>query len=528
MKKLKAIFSALTAAALALTVTVFAGCNNKEHVTEHVHTWGDDYKCTECGAECGHVYDDNYKCTECGYQHTHTYESGWTADETGHWHASQCDGHSVTRGFARHRYNDEYVCSTCNYRHEHTYSAEWSYDADKHWHADTCGHGVISDETGHDWDETYTCKVCGYSMRNAGISVSKAVTEYTLSSSKPTVDISVSDISVKLARVNESVVQDITEYTLEYYKGGERLDDLNGVGGGAYNIWAKATIDIDGEAVECESFVIVYVIDNLNRLSFNKTAEGTVTSQGKSVIDRMSDTWTFTATYASGKTETVALGGNCSVTGLDTNKETAGSAANVTYTVYNCKGDPVSKSASVFYTVTAAQNQVTTDTYVFANLQGTLTAEQQNLSTYVLPAGELGGNQFMTVLADNVAWYRGPTNNVLEIQGDAIKVSLNGVGTISISVDSTSSANVSSIALKDKDGNLIAGTPGASCVEKDDDANAYSVTGKGGLITFIILTPGEYTICSVESVTVGGDIRDTNRHTRIQSLVVVDEKVVSE
>ncbi|MGN0806685.1 MAG: hypothetical protein ACI4MC_06560 [Candidatus Coproplasma sp.] len=531
MKKLKAIICMAMAAVMSVAVVCAAGCHSHTYSEEWVQTDTEHWKAATCEhtdekGELGeHVYDSNYVCTICGYQHTHTYSADWTADDTGHWHATEC-GHDVTKGFAAHRYNSDYTCTTCGYHHEHTYSQTWSYDASKHWYADTCGHGTITGEAEHDWDETYTCKVCGYSMRNAGISISKEVTEYTLSAKNPTVDIPLDDISVKLARVNESLVQDITDYTLEFYKGAEKLENLNGLGGGAYNVWAKATVEIDGAPVECESFVIIYVIDDLTKLTFNKDAEDTVTTQGKSVIDRMSGTWSFTATYASGATETVYPGDNLLLTGLDTNKVTAGSSATATYTTYNSKGDAVTKSANVFYTVTEAQNDVITSTYSFDALKATLTAEDQAASTTVLPAGALGGNAFVTVLGDSVAWYRGPTNNVLEIQNDALKVTITGVGTISLSVDSTSSTNISSIALKDSDGNFVVGTPGAECVEKDDEVDAYSITGKGGLITFIILQPGEYTICTISDITVNGDIRDTNRHTRIQSLVVVDEKVV--
>lgn len=529
MKKLRAVVAVLTAAVMSIPVLSLIGCKHSHSYSdEWVQTETEHWRVATCehtdeiGYYGEHTYDENYVCTTCGYQHTHTYSTEWEADDRGHWHAAEC-GHDVVRGFAAHRYDSNYTCTTCGYRHVHTYSEEWSFDANKHWHVDTCGHNTIISEAEHNWDETYTCKDCGYSMKNAGISISKTVTEYTLSSKNPTVNIPVSDITVKLARVNESLVQDITDYTLEYYKGGEKLDNLNNLSGGAYNIWVKATIDIDGEDVECESFVIVYVIDNLSKLTFNKTAEGTVTSQGKSVIDRMSDTWQFTATYESGKTETITLEDGCYVTGFDTNKETTGASANVSYTAYNCKGEPVTKSVNVFYTISAASNEVVTSAYDFNKLAETLTSEEQALSTVTLPAGTLGGNAFMTVLGDNVAWYRGPSNNVLEIQDDAIKVTINGVGTISLSVDSTSSTNISSIALKDSEGNLIAGTPGATCVEKDDNVNAYSITGKGGVITFTIFTPGEYTICTVADITVGGDIRDTGRHTRIQSLVVVDE-----
>ncbi|MGN1103347.1 MAG: hypothetical protein ACI4QI_00575 [Candidatus Coproplasma sp.] len=531
MKKLKAIICMATAAIMSFAVVSAAGC--------HSHTYSDTWETSdtqhwktatcehtdEIGELGDHEFNSSYVCTVCGYKHTHTYADEWTSDDTSHWHAAEC-GHDVKKGTALHRFDANYTCTTCGYHHDHKYATEWSVDANKHWHADTCGHGTVSAEAEHDWDETYTCKVCGYSMLNAGISISKTTTEYTLTSKKPTVDIPVSDITVKLARVNESLVQDITDYTLEYYKGAERLENLNGLGGGAYNIWAKATIDIGGEQVECESFIIVYVIDDLKSLSFNKTAEGTVTTQGQSVIDRMSGTWSFTATYASGRTETV-YADDVAISGLDTNKVTTGSAATVVYTVYNSKGVPVSSTASILYTVTQSQNTVITSTYNFDALKATLTATEQAASSVVLPIGELGGNPFATILADNTAWYRGPTNNLLEIQHEALKVTITGVGTISLGVSSTSSSNISSIALMDSEGNFVAGTIGTSNIERDDDVDAYSITGKDGKITFIILTPGEYTICTVDDVTVNGDVRDTNRHTRINSLEIVDEQVAN-
>lgn len=528
MKKLKAVISVIIAATMSFVVFTVTGCHAHTFSSDWVQTETEHWRTATCehteekGDYGEHSYNDKYVCTVCGYKHTHTYGNTWTADDSGHWYPTEC-GHDVKYRFAAHRYNTDYVCTTCGFDHNHSYSTEWNFDANKHWHNDVCNHGTTSNVEEHDWDDTYTCKKCGYVMRDAGISMSKVTTEYVLSAKKPTVDIAVNDISVKLARVNESLVQDITDYDLKFYKGNVELENLNGVGGGAYNIWATATVQIDGQPVTCESFVIVYVVDNLSKLTFNKTSATAVTTQSKSVIDRMSDTWTFTASYASGRTEQIGAS-DCLITGLDTNKVTTGSSASVTYTVRNAKGDSVSKAASVYYTVSQADNNVVTQTYSFDALKNTLSSEQQALSSMVLPAGELGGNSFMTVLSENVAWYRGPSNNLLEIQNDAIKVTITGVGTISLEVDSTSSTNISSIALKDSDGNLIAGTPGADCVEKDDTSDAYSISGKGGKINFVILTPGEYTICTLDGVTVNGEIRDTNRHTRIQSLVVVDER----
>lgn len=531
MKKLKAIICIATAAIMSFAVVGAAGC--------HSHTYSDTWETSdtqhwktatcehtdEIGELGDHEFDSNYVCTVCGYKHTHTYETGWSSDDTSHWHAAEC-GHDVKKGTALHRYDANYTCTTCGYHHDHKYATEWSYDANMHWHADTCGHGTVFDEGEHNWDSSYTCIDCGYSMLNAGISISKTTTEYTLSAKNPTVDIPVSDITVKLARVNESLVQDITDYTLEYYKGGEKLENLNGLGSGAYNIWAKATIDIGGEQVECESFIIVYVIDDLKTLAFNKTADGVVTTQGQSVIDRMTGTWSFTATYNSGRTETV-YADDVLITGLDTNKVTSSAAATITYTSYNSKGVATSKQATVGYSVTQSQNTVITSTYDFDALKATLIVEDQAASSVVLPIGELGGNPFATILSDNVAWYRGPTNNVLEIQYDSLKVTITGVGTISLGVSSTSSTNISSIALKDSNGNFVAGTIGTTNVERDDTDDAYSITGKDGTISFIILTPGDYTICTVDEITVNGDVRDTNRHTRITSLVVVDEQVAN-
>lgn len=534
MKKLKAIICMITAAVMSFAVVGVAGCG-------HSHTFSDTWETTETehwkAATCEHTeekgeygthtFDSNFVCTVCGYKHSHKYLTEWESDENGHWHNASC-GHDTTRGYAIHRYNNDYLCTTCGYQHNHSYSQDWSHDADKHWHADTCSHNTVSAEAEHDWDENYVCRTCGYTMRNVGISVSKTVTDYTLSATTPTVNVPINDIKVNLARANESTVREISlsECTLEYYKGGQRIDNLNGLSGGAYNIWVKTNVEIDGAMKEVESFVIVYVIDTLQSLTCDRFATGSVFRQGKSVIDRISETWKFTATYASGATEDITAS-DLNITNFDTNNETAGANATATYTAYDSKGVATSKSTYVNYKIEASQNQVTTNSYSFDALKATIPADKQSEKTITLAAGALGGNEFATILGDNVAWYRGDGNYLLEIQNDALKVSLTGVGMITIGVSSTSSANISSIALKDSEGNYILGKSDSSNIEKDDDRNAYSIYGKDGIIKFIILNPGEYTICTVEDITVEGDISDTNRHTRINSLEVVNEEVTN-
>ncbi len=155
-----------------------------------------------------------YKCTKCRYvlrteavpvitaDHTHNYEDDWKYDSNSHWHECACgdktdiashtsDGGTVTLAPSE---NSEgiitYKCNECDCilrmetipattpEHTCSYGTNWKYDSTSHWHECSCGNksdisrhisngGIVtvqptSTTTGV---KTYSCSVCGYTMR---------------------------------------------------------------------------------------------------------------------------------------------------------------------------------------------------------------------------------------------------------------------------------------------------------------------------------------------------------------------------
>lgn len=481
MKKLKTLFSVLTALVLAGTVVGLAGCS-----------------------------------------HEHEYNTAvWAKDDSGHWHAATC-GHTDEKiDFESHTYNSNYKCTTCGWQHTHSYASTYSYDAYTHWNECSCG--LKKNETKHDW-ENGQCSVCHMEMPSIGIDVTKTTTEYPLASGTaagPSVaNISVADLTVKILNADESESSTLTaaDYTVKCYNGAEEVTDLSAVGPGAYNLWVSANIDVGGETKECKSFVVVYVIDEFESLEWDYGAEGAVYTQPLSILDSMSSTWKFTAKYKSGRTKTVTVD-DCIISGLTTDSVTKSATATVAYTSLNAKGESESKSAQVFYEITAASKTINTYTYSYTAL-GTLSEK------YKFPVGALPGdaNAFLSVVNEGAAIYRNSgSTQVLEIKGEALSITVTEVAKLTISVSSTSSSNTSAIAIKNAAGEYIAATSVSSSVVKDDDYNIYGLPGKSHTITFVITTPGIYTICTADEFTSNGDTTDTNRNTRIDSLVLIEE-----
>lgn len=116
------------------------------------------------------VYDENYHwhnkdgavtdkavhsytmgvCSVCGYKLT------WKYDTTYHWHlvngvVYDKTEHSLSGG----------VCSVCGYKASQsaTGTESWNYDSEHHWHV---VNGNTVDRVNHVYDNSGTCKVCGY------------------------------------------------------------------------------------------------------------------------------------------------------------------------------------------------------------------------------------------------------------------------------------------------------------------------------------------------------------------------------
>ena len=411
--------------------------------------------------------------------------------------------------------------------HTHTYSTQWSYDENQHWHAATCEHTDLKNDVGNHVDEDVDgfCDVCGYEVgipvHNVGIEMTKTTTEYVLDGSL-TANIALDDISVNIVRSDGTDGAVITDYEIKCYKGQVELTEAKMAEAepGAYNIWASA--QVEGLDEKAESFVIVYVVDAIESITFNSEAAGTVVTQQAGAVDKMSSTWNFTATYSSGRQENLTAD-DVTITGVVPGTVTDNGVANVSFVYTNAKGEesePV--TTQVNYTVTEAGGQQTVENHYSFDALAAVVSDPAAGSLTLTQDDFTGVNSFITVVAGGTVNYRGPSNNVLEIKNEALSVTFQGTGTLVIQARSTSNSNTSSIAIKGPDGNYVEGTYTSANVQKDDALNVYTVTGAMNEISFIISQPGTYTLCTLSSVTVNGSPVGTGRNTRIGAIDMTD------
>lgn len=325
MKKLKVLMTAVLAVATAAACFTAVGCKKDKHQhtfstrweTSDTHHW---HKATcehtdEQGDYGAHDYDENYKCKVCKYQHEHKYDAN-------------------------------YKCTVCGYQHNHTYENTWSSNDSYHWYEASCGHSDTVNRISHDLDNDYKCKICGHQLVETGVMIAKKTVEYVLNGST-TANIDLSDLEVsKLSQGGIAMGKlDAGNYTLSYYKGKEEVtaESLAQATEGAYNIWVKSTLN----GKQTESFVIVYVLDNITKIEMT---EGE-TTQVKGPTNIIKPTWKFRVTYASGATKDLTAD-EVKIEGL-TVAVAKEATATVSYTDVNAKGVSTTVSVKVNYTVTA-------------------------------------------------------------------------------------------------------------------------------------------------------------------------------
>lgn len=127
-----------------------------------------------------------------------------------------------------------------------------------------------------------------------------------LSGTATTATIDLNKIKVEVVDEKGATLATLTpaEYTVELYKGTEKLTSASGLKGGVYQIWAKANkgyvLDYDWRP---DDFVIVYVVNNVVSLAWeNKESASFEQMAGD---DEITSSWHFTATYADGTTKDV-------------------------------------------------------------------------------------------------------------------------------------------------------------------------------------------------------------------------------
>ena len=336
---------------------------------------------------------------------------------------------------------------------------------------------------------------------------------YTLSSSVTEVEIDVSKIVVKGTERDGTVSSEISDYDVKLYRGNEKIP-LNGgttanVKAGAYNILVTSESERTPGFIR-SGFAIIYVNDDLVGFEL----KGGDFSQD-SGLDIISDTWEFTATYASGETKTITAK-EC-VYELDTMTVVKDAPLTITYTDYNAKGGKVTKSVDVTYTINRVYGKIE---YTFDH--SAIECTEDNIP---LDQGDYlkGVNAFLQ-LAGGTATFRSKTANpkaadCIEVKEKGLNVRFEGVGEIKVGFSSTGSKNESAVALMDVGGNYIPAIyeESNSIRVYDKNPNIYLVTGTIEFVfTFKITKPGVYTIASPAKET------GINRGCRVYSISMED------
>lgn len=395
--------------------------------------------------------------------------------------------------------------------HTHTFSSEWSKDRYTHWHAATCGHNDLrGDEAGHTWGTDNKCTECNI-VRANGIEVTKTTTVYKMGTSK-FINVPVNDLTVNLLHEDGSVNREMSasEYTVSYYKGKEKLDNLNSVDAGAYNIWVEA--ELENQIVD--SCVVVYVTDIFADLEMT----GGETEQ---VIggDHITPTWKFRATLLSGNTIDLGIS-DVHVSSFSSFEIASDHKATVSYEYIDSMGKSTIMEIYVPYVITEPEGNVTLieNAFSYDAIQGVTTDKTQLKNEHMT-----GVNSFITVTDVADFQWRSASGKYVEIQGASLEVDFEGTGVFRITCASTSSENVSALALIDEDGNYVTATYSSNKVFMDSERSIYAINGNAGVdFSFTINKPGKYRICSVDEVQSAEDLIDTKRYLRIWNISLVD------
>lgn len=340
-----------------------------------------------------------------------------------------------------------------------------------------------------------------------------------LSTAKPTSGFNPSNITVKTVDAYGNVsAQPLSssEYTLKVYKEDTEITSYSNLGAGTYQIWAykKAPIAQD---YEMSGFALIYIVDNLKTFEFT----GGVTSQ-EIGIDEMSSGWTYKATYETGK-EVNLTAENVVVSNLSTLTQTGTSSnpdatrtAYASFTDVNAKGEKITKTVNIPYTVVQGNKIRNVNNYDYSKIP---VKDKDNTPLTQADFADVA-NSFITLAGGTVNYRTG--NACIEIRYDALQVTFTGVGTLVIEARSTGNSNVSSIGVKGADGKYVAGTFSSSDVTELTYPNgkAYQVTGGYNAITFTISKPGTYTIFTLTDDPEGSSTY--NRTTRINAITKTD------
>lgn len=370
-----------------------------------------------------------------------------------------------------------------------------------------------------------------YTKEGFRVTLAEGVSDtINLTADSPTATIDPTKIEVRRVDAYGNVIDepvspdDYENYTVEVYKENEKITNYTGLTGGTYQIWVTA----DSKTVagyKISGFALIYVVEDVVANSFKKTSTGDTTQNIG--VDVMTAGWTYEIRYATDPDTPVAITADkVTVTNLNTLSANNGTAT-VTYSYKLANGVQYSQSIQVPYSVVQGENQVKdTNTYDYAVLP-----ECAVDSKPLKQEDFTGVNSFLTVVEGGTLNQRPDlakdTDNRIEIQGDALQVTFNGVGTLSIKARGAGNSALAVIGVKRTDGETVkymSASYGANVTELTyAQGKMYEVTGKIDemqYITFVIDQPGTYTIFTV---TAGPDGEETyTKMTRVYAIEKVD------
>lgn len=309
------------------------------------------------------------------------------------------------------------------------------------------------------------------------------------------------------------------QYTVSLWLGKTQITNPTGLGKGAYQV----LVSYQGH----ESFALIFVEDLITKIE----RTGGETEQIQSSLDRITSTWTYTATYESGATGAIPAA-DVKVTDFKPSKVGEGTAT-LTYEYKTYSGEVKTATGTAAYTILSPGSAQTKKyEYSFAELTAKVLERTQMADKIALTAADFATekNSFLTFVSEGAGSSDQLRTNsdktkftCFEIKGDRLQVTFSGKGTLTVGFSSTGGSNVSALGLKAADGTVIAGTPVDSSVTildadaGDAKAGYAKITGTSeGKVLFDIPAAGTYTISSIYPT-------DTStRGARIYSIVMED------
>ncbi|MDE7082250.1 MAG: hypothetical protein K2O89_00920 [Clostridia bacterium] len=336
-----------------------------------------------------------------------------------------------------------------------------------------------------------------------------------INANTPTATITPTDVIVKSVEFGQ-VGSVINDYDLKVYKEAEEISSYTDLGSGTYQIWVSKESKMKPGYL-LEDFVLIYVVENVSGFKW----VGGETSQNIG-IDVISKTWTYQITHATSPNDPVILtAADVSISPLEVLEAGSNKYAEVKYVYYKANGERVELTTRVKYDVTKGENQtIERRAYSYADITGHVENDVLTQEDFT------GANAFLTKLPAGIVTYRDANTDsgIIQIRGEALRVTFKGVGTLAISARSTGSANLSSIGVKKANSTdkYLTGIYTSTDVQLLEyvEGPMYQVTGNFSLITFTISEPGDYIIFTLDNNPEGDAI--FNRDTRVNSIVVND------